>query len=222
MAQQYTGFIEQVGHKEGRGKRGPWHLYSLKIDGTWITLGFLDSAPAVQEGEYVTVQASVDERGNLAAVKGTLKRQKAPEGQATPAKQTASSGNRFDGTGISNRTNPEDAKRMSYSSARTAAIEVVTLLLEHDALPITTAKTAAGVPKRFDEITAAVDKLTVEYYNDGMSLRKTETVADAGVQDVKADGPLPGKGKKPAQVDGDDVPPEQEGDDDSDDDAVAF
>jgi len=40
------------------------------------------------------------------------------------------------------------------------------------------AESKPGVAKRFDEILAAVDKLTVQYFNDTMTLRRLQTVAD--------------------------------------------
>jgi hypothetical protein len=76
------------------------------------------------------------------------------------------------------QTHPEDAQRMTYAAARTAALEMVSVLLQNNALPVSAASNKAGSAKRFDEIAAAVDKLTVKFYHDGLSLRILDTVAD--------------------------------------------
>lgn len=223
---QYAGFVAKIGHKSGNGKRGPWNLYSVKLekeDGSehpWISLGFRDDPPPFKEGEYITVEANPNDRGDLAYVEGSGKKPKNPPARA--AKQSssrgsgASSGNggfrkggnggggyKADGTGISNRTNPEDAKRMSYANARSSAIEVIGLLIANKALPLSAGTAKAGEAKRFDEVLKAIDKLTVEYYNDGMSLRKLETVADAGVVNTAPDGQIPSEPVKHA-IDEDD------------------
>ena len=84
----------------------------------------------------------------------------------------------------------ETEPRIRYQNARSAAIEVIGLLLQHDALPASAAKTKAGQAKRFDEISAAVDKLTVQYFTDTGTLRLLETVADGRIEGP-APAPLP-------------------------------
>ena len=84
----------------------------------------------------------------------------------------------------------ETEPRIRYQNARSAAIDVIGLLLQHDALPASAAKTKAGQAKRFDEITAAVDKLTVQYFTDTGTLRLLETVADGRIEGA-APAPLP-------------------------------
>ena len=68
---------------------------------------------------------------------------------------------------------------------------MVAVLLEHNGLPISGAKSKAGEAQRYEEITEAVDKLTVQYFNDLESFRLFDRVADAGDIDTGADGALP-------------------------------
>lgn len=221
MSQEFKGFVARINKKEGRGKKGPWTLYSAKLekeDGTeydeWLSLGF--DAPKFKEGDYVKLTAEKDDRGYL-----KVSDAKVSKNPPARAKKGGSSGGASGSTGgggdFNRQTNPEDAKRMTYANARTAAIELTDLLLRQEALPITGAKTKAAEAKRFDEIVAAVDKLTVKFFNDGISLRLLETVADT-VPDTKPDGELPPKTDKPeGDENGNDEDADTEGGDDDDD-----
>lgn len=70
-------------------------------------------------------------------------------------------------------------------------LRAAALLLEHDGIPMTKASNKAGEAKRFEEIVAVIDKLTVKFYRDAETGRLLETVADMGVVDTSADGPIP-------------------------------
>lgn len=205
MSQEFKGFIARLTTKTGTGKRGKWTLYSVKIekrDGTeydeWVSLGFED--PGVKEGDYIVVQAN-QENGRWKADIKTLQKSKNPPARAnkgqssdqSEATPSSSTGSGSASTGFNRQTNPEDAKRMTYQSSRAQALELVRLLVEVKGLPYTKADTKAAEAKRFDEINAAVDKLTVRFYNDALSLRLLETVADT-VPDKAPDGDLPDRG----------------------------
>jgi hypothetical protein len=169
-------------------------------------VGLLRLRESWHQGRPVRRLYGHEENGRMQFDKGSLKISNTPPARAQKTQNSSQSGKsgggfrrgsgtggspvRYDGTGIQNRTNPEDAKRMSFANARMSAIELVKVLLTHDGLPVSGAKTKAGQASRFDEITAAVDKLAVKYYNDGMTLRLLETVADT-VTDNKPDGKLP-------------------------------
>jgi hypothetical protein len=77
------------------------------------------------------------------------------------------------------------------------AICAAGVLLTHNALPMSGAAFKAGEAKRFSEITAMIDKLTVKFYNDAATGRLLETVADT-VIDTAPDAPLPASKKKEA------------------------
>lgn len=213
----FKGFVQKILTRTGTGRRGSWTAYNAiieKDDGTTYEqpVGFGFDKPNIKEGDYVKIE-SEDVRGFEQAV--SVKKLKNPPARSSKKEQSGSSsrgnsgggGNRFDGTGIQNRTNPEDAKRMSYANARTTAVEVISLLLAHDALPLTATKSKAAQAKRNKELLAAIDKLTVQFFNDGMSLRLLDTVADAGVLDNAPSSTLP-----------DDSSGEEEEEDDDDDD----
>lgn len=210
MSTDFKGFIAKLTEKNSEpGAKRAWTLRSIKLekaDGSeyeqWISLGFDDLG--VKEGDYVKLQATED-KGRFKLVEGSLKKSSNPPARVkkvAPAgggsrpnysgNGRSGGGTKFDGTGIQNRTNPEDAKRMTFNAARSAAIELAAVLLLNKGLPMSKADTKAGEAKRFDEITAVVDKLTVKFFNDGMTLRLLETVADT-VTDKKADGQLPDK-----------------------------
>lgn len=175
----YTGFLKKINEKTGRGKRGPWTLYSGKIekeDGTeyddWISFGF--DKPAVKEGDYVTITTKED-------AKGYQKVETVEQHKNAPAKAGAAAASRAG----SNVAAPSGGKERSihYQSARKDAITMVECLIQMDALPITSAKTKAGEAKRYDELMDLVDKLTVRYYNDTETQRILETVADEGANE---------------------------------------
>lgn len=235
---KFAGFIVRISEKHGKMTRKPykpWHLYSLKLQQPngqeyeqWVSLGFRDE-PTIQdlpisEGDFVELEANEDDRGNWKVVEGSAKKTKAPTARPT-ARPTASSGasrssgstgNTEPGPRYGYRTDPEDAKRITWSNARDHAIQVVGLLLLNKALPLSGATGKAAEAKRFDEVKAAIDKLTVELYNDSMSLRKLDTVSDT-VPDTKPDAALPSEkvghamDKTAAETD-----PEPEDDDDGD------
>jgi hypothetical protein len=233
MSQEFKGFVVKLTEKRSppESKR-KWILYSVKLekrDGTeyedWVSLGFDD--PGLKEGDYVAFQAS-QENGRWRADPKTIQKSKNPPARASRGSASAGSqsgpagtssasvggGNRFDGTGIQNRTNPEDARRMAYANARSAAIEVARLLIETKGLPFTKADTKAGEAKRFDEITAGIDKLTVKFFNDGVSLRLLETVADTAPS-TAPDGELPdvknGEDSMNESLEPNDTPEDDEG-----------
>ena len=178
MSNVYQGFISKISTKTGAGKRGPWTLYSGKIekeDGTeyddWISFGF--DKPNAVEGDYVKVTTEADNKG-YQKVTSLEKLKNAP---AKSGKGAASGKN-------SDVAAPSGAKERSihYQSARKDAIEVLRTLMQVDALPLSSAKTKAGETKRYEEIMALVDKLTVRYFHDTETQRILDTVADEGAE----------------------------------------
>ncbi len=202
-------FVEKLNTKAGIGKNGnPYKLYSLKLqdkDGNLLP-GYYQcnfDHPGCKDGDYVKLEAN-PKGDNWEVVKGSVKVSKNP-----PAKPASPSGtpnaNKGGGGGysapkaktsdlfgeIGGYNTEDDIRRMSYSAARTTAVEVVGLLLANDAIKLVKADTKAGAASRFDLITAAVDKLTVEYFYDSATGRKLESVADTGNPDTSGDGALP-------------------------------
>lgn len=203
MSNTFTGFIRNTKTNSGTAKRPPykqWTSYNAEIHGDFgvqkISFGF--DKPEVREGDYVTLTADLT-NGFMQVDQSTVERLQPPaetekktETSATTA--AAGSGGTSNFGEFNRQTNPEDARRMSYANARTAAIEMVRMLMETSAMPVSMATSKAGAAKRFDELNAAVDKLTVRFFNDGISLRLLDTVADT-VQDTAAQGDLPSDSK---------------------------
>lgn len=201
MSNTIIGWVVQFSAKEGRGKKPPhrpYTLYSSKIElengevSDWIGYGFDD--PGVADGDYVEIVYEVVNNRNSAQSVRKVKNAPARSVRkpaAQESQQTGAGSNEGGPATVNRRTNPEDAKRITYAAARTAAIEVITLLLENDALPVTGAKSKAAEALRFEEITAAIDKLTVQYFNDGISLRLLEIVADTERVKTKPNSDLP-------------------------------
>jgi len=182
------GFVKKLNTKSGTGRNGkPYTLYSMKLadkDGTelpgWFQCGF--EKPTCKEGDYVKLEATPN-GNNFDVTKGSVQVSKNPP--AAPAGTGSSSGGAaakvkesdLFGT-IGGYNTEDDVRRMTYSNARSAAIEVVKLLLDADAIGLPASKNKASASSRYDIITAAVDKLTVQYFFDAASGRKLESVAD--------------------------------------------
>lgn len=213
----FEGIVKKISTKTGRGKRGSWTLYSFVLgldngsESGWITFGF-DKEPPFEEGDRVSVGAEEDNNGYLKYVEksGRIIAATKPTGGGAVASGNAASAQTASSAPVNN--GPETAlspnKREVAEAARQnqivnqhsqeMAIAIVGLLLQHDGLPMTTAATKASQAKRFEEITAAVDKFTIKFHNDVVTGRLATTVADMGVVEVGAKDAIPAAGKAPA------------------------
>lgn len=176
---EFKGFVQKVAVKHGKGKRAPYKpytLYSIKLadeNGVeleqWFGAGF--EAPQVKEGDYVALTAEQNASGYW-DVKGIAPLKNAP----AKAKAASQSGT-ASGSNISTQSS------IHYQSARNAAIEIIKLLVETKSLPVSSSASKAGEVKRYEEIMALVDKLTVRYYVDTETQRVLESVADEGAKE---------------------------------------
>lgn len=209
------GFVEKLFERSGTNARGPWTAYSIKlqrvsgeVDPRYYQFGF--EKPKFNEGDFVEFEAEIKDDKAAKFIDGTGRKLKNPPARpAKPAQSGGGNGGGYKGKGggsggykprppiesklfgkIGGNNTEDDIRRMAYSNARSAALELAALLLANDAMPMSTAKSKDGVAKRFDEIKAIVDKLTVEFYFDGASGRKLESVADAGSKETRV-APLP-------------------------------
>jgi hypothetical protein len=198
----FVGYIRNTKSNNGVSKAGrPWSSYNAEIHTEKgvqkISFGF--DKPTVSEGDYVELEANLN-KGFMEVDKSTVKRIDPPKAAAVPAgtKAVASDAefkNRVTSDIVpdyNRQTNPEDARRMTYAAARSASIELAAVLLANDALPTSKAQNKGGSAKRFNEIVAAVDKLTVKYFHDGLTLRLLETVADTQIETAPSSD-LPGE-----------------------------
>lgn len=206
---EYRGFVKRINMKEGKGKKPPyraWKAFSCKIekdDGTeydeWLSLGFEE--PTFKQGDYVKMTAEKDNAGYFKVDPDSVQIKKNAPARSGGSGETKSDVPSSGGSGSSRGNYSKGG--VDWNSAVARSIELVNVLLTHDALPISAQKGKAAEAKRFEEILAAVDKLSVKFYNDVISLRLLETVADT-VPDTKPDGTLPDSEEEPDTKETDD------------------
>lgn len=203
---RYEGRVAKIPEaREGMGKRGKWFSYSFALEGrpkdVWYNLGF-NKKPTFQEGDFVQFTAEENANGYLTVVGEVTRAKNAParnNAGAGAAEGTSDVGRQSSAVKGTNDTSPvvsgsDGADRQTQivlQHSQEIATRVIDLLLRNDALPMSEAKSKAGNAKRFDEILASVDKLTVKYFKDVVSARLLSSVVDMGVVSVKADGAIP-------------------------------
>jgi len=186
---KHIGYVKKTAQKEGVGKRGKWVLRSFIIehaDGSesgWISGGF-DALPFA-EGSYVEIDTNETERGQN-YVPGSLKMLPPPSKPAPAAQSPATGSTSTPAQSKSGYVDRNDS--IVYQSSRKDALALVALLLEHDALPVAASTAKSGQSKRFAEITAFVDKMTVQYVGDVQTGRLFQSVVDAGAVDSSGAG----------------------------------
>jgi hypothetical protein len=174
----FEGFLKKLNTKTGSGRKGPWTLYSGKIakaDGSeydeWVSFGF--NKPNAVEGGYYIIETEKDSKGYEKVTSVT-------EAKAPAAAQAAQSSGGGGGNAKSDS--------IHYQNARGNALLFVELAVKLDALPFIQTTGKAGQAKRFDELQALVDKLTVQFFHDTDTLRLLDSVEDAGAEDEPAPG----------------------------------
>jgi hypothetical protein len=175
MSQVTKGFVEDLPVKHGKSKASgkPYSLWAIKVDGQFYNTAF--DKPTVAVGDYVSITWEKDDRGYNKVL---------AHAKETPPAAAAA--------GPASATNPAGDRNSSivYQSSRKDAIELLKLMFDVDALPISAAKTAAGKASRFQELKALTDKLTVELFYDVITLRNLDRVQDAGAE-TSAEAALP-------------------------------
>jgi len=177
---KYKGFVIKIFEKSGKGKRGVWYLYSSRLQDEkgveidkWFSHGF--EKPNIKEGDYV--EYTVVKDGDFDKVSEITQLKNAPA-KTVSLKDTG---------GKASTTQ----QSIHFQSARKDAIQIVGLLTTLDGLPISSAKTSAGKAKRYEEVMALVDKLTVRFYHDSESLRVLNGVSDEGeADDIEIEEPV--------------------------------
>lgn len=194
MSNIIEGYLSEVDSKSGTTKKGRQYTsYRGKINDAWYSFGF--EKPSVNKGDYV--RAELGETNGYTQVM-RAERIEAPASAPTQttgdkprSRQAGNSGSQF-----------SQQSSIHLQNSRTAALTMVNILISQDALPVSAAKTSAGKAKRYEEISALVDKLTVRYFYDLETQRLTQTVADEGAEGTKPEA-LPEDKQEAAE---DDVP----------------
>lgn len=183
----HTGVVEKVYKKHGTNKNGkPYTLYSAKVQGLeqWASFGFKD--PEIDEGDVVKLRGEIDDR-NFRVSQHRIE----TKGEGKPAAQARQGGGgkpNFAANAASRDAYFKDKEkhdreerepRIQYQAARKDALEFLQVLAAQDALPITAASGKGNKAKRFEELEEIVDKLTVRFYKDTLTLRVLERVQDS-------------------------------------------
>lgn len=209
---QLEGLVKKISQRSFTrrgGKTGTVYSFQLepdKDDAVWVTFGF-DKVPPFEEGDRIVVEAKEDNNGYLVYVEGT--------GRIIPARTESVRTGSKEGTGERSGNSQTAPTATSQTAKQTAesnrqgqivwqhsqemAIAKVGLLLQHDGLPMSVAKTKAGQAQRYEEISAMIDKETVKAYNDVVTGRVLEHVADIGVVDTSAPDQIPPADTKKTQ-----------------------
>lgn len=190
-----VGFVEKKNSKTGQGRKGPWTVWSLLLkdsegdDIGWISCGF--DEPQCEENDHILLFTEENARGYEQMVKGSLKVNpnppKAPEKPVTAPTRAGSKDN----------YNGDQARHeRMYHASRGSAIELIQVLVENDGLPLSAANTKGNKAKRFEEITQAVDKMTVRFFRDESpeymgDFRLLSSVEDAGKISPPMENDLP-------------------------------
>jgi hypothetical protein len=204
---KYTviGFVEKINEKNGNSPRGPWTAYSVKIqDATtgdvnplWFQFGF--EKPGFAEGDYIEFEAEPKNDKAAQFVAGSGKKPKNPPAKPAAPAKTGGGGGGFKAAKVTKSelfgdiggyNTEDDIKRITLACSRTAAVDVIIALLEHDALPMSGAKSKAGQSKRYAEVLAMIDKLTVRYFFDNATGRLLNDIDDEGAVG-REEQPLP-------------------------------
>jgi len=195
---EVVGLVADINSKTGSGKRGPWELRNVKVELTdgsvqWLSLGFgiKDKQPnplfqlskgAFGAFEYTEEQSKDGKYTNK--IVSTFQPREAPK-PVVEAPQAVKAG-----TSVYH----ERDDRIGYQNSRTAAIETVKALLEHNAVPLSKTAGGTGVQARYEEIIELVNKLTVRYSNDLKTFRLFDSVVDDG-DSTEPDEGLPDVGE---------------------------
>jgi len=175
VSETISGYVRKINTKQGVGKRGPWTLYSVKLtneDGSaerepWYSAGF--TLPAFAEGDYIAVSVTPGKKEGYFDLDARSVRKATPPAKQE-AKQQASAAPAAAKMPATDKDN-----RIAYQAARNAAIELVDLQIRSGGLPL-----PKKAPDIYAVVRAAVDKETVQFFNDVTSMRLLETVADGG------------------------------------------
>lgn len=211
---KYAGFVAAISARDlpskFKGKKSTAYSFKLENDdgseGPWIGFGF--DEPPFQQGDYVEVEAEENDKGFLNYIKGSGKQIKNPPARATakPAGRangsaSTSAGSVETGAGTTattagsavsgqNSTGVDRQTQIVLQHSQEMAIAAVNVLLTHDGLPMTEAKTKAGTAKRYAEFMAMIDKLTRKFYDDVVTGQLLTRVAPEIVS-TEPDAPLP-------------------------------
>ena len=203
---QIEGFVEKLNANPGSGDYGPYVAYSIKVMDQggnvlplWYQFGF--KKPGFDEGAYIRFDATPKSEIAALYTEGTLAINPNPPAKpakVVPIKPDVAGKAPYVRKSVSSELfgeiggyfTEDDILRISLSSARASAVELVTALLSVNALPMSGSAAKAGISKRYEEITAMVNKTTVRFFHDVRRGRILDDIDDEGAVEA-APAPLP-------------------------------
>lgn len=202
----FKGFVVKIFTSESKpGAKRSWTAYSIKLMGEdgnelepYFQLGF--DKPSFAEGDFIQVEAErVSESAHRLVEGGDHKIIAAEHAPSKPEANKPAKG-QSNASGGGGKNGYWEAKevydrevvspRITFSGSQARALELLKVLFEADALPITKTAGKANKAKRFEEIMAVYDKLTTRLYHDAYTQRVLEYVQDETVHSA-GDGDLP-------------------------------
>ena len=177
-----TGTVTRTNSREFNGRKGPFTMYSFQTDqdDDWIGCG--TKQPPFNEGDNITFAWEFNNKGYKTLVDGSVVKLQ----QAAAPSAGKPAGGRVSRDDYWRNKEARDIEivepRITLSASRTAAIQVIGLALQHDAIVFGNAAKGAKLGIILD----AIDEVTGRYYQQSMG-DIIEDMADA----AEADDPTP-------------------------------
>lgn len=191
------GVVSNTSAKEWPGRNGTVTLYSFQLEGdrNWYRCGSVK--PPFNKGDMIEFQYQTDAKGANTLQEGSVVKMEHSPAKAAPPPGTAFTKAAPIKENWDARAAYWDAKekreievvepRITLSASRTAAIAVVGLALQHDAIPFGNAAKGA----RLGIILDAVDEVTNRYYAQSMKGAEPEAEQpDAASEEFNDDIPF--------------------------------
>lgn len=147
------GYLNKIATKQGMGKRGPYTMYNVEIDGTWYGHGF--DKPNASEGTYV--EFDVVQKGQYKNAENIRAAVSKPSNAASPAQTSIP-------------VNSRDVS-IQYQSSRKDAIQMLDVLIKNGLVSLPAKKA-----EQYDAAMALLDELTAQFY-----LKLEGVIEDGGV-----------------------------------------
>lgn len=165
---QTKGTVARTTAKDWAGKKGNVVLYSFQLAGdqSWYRCG--TTRPNFAEGDSITFDYTDDGR-NRTLVENSVVKSAPTQAQVAPAVRAPAAKENWDARAAywdskEKREIEVVEPRITLSASRTAAIAVIGLALQHDAIVFGNANKGA----RLGIILDAVDEVTKRYYDQSM------------------------------------------------------
>lgn len=184
------GVVSKTSAKDWAGRNGTVTLYSFQLEGArnWYRCG--SQKPPFVEGDSIEFQYVENDKGDRTLQEGSVtKLASVPAARAPAVVKSASKQENWDARAAywdnKERRDIEVVEpRITLSASRTAAIQVIGLALQHDAIVFGNAAKGA----RLGIILDAIDEVTSRYYDQSMKGVDPVATTDGSVTPSSDDG----------------------------------